>query len=229
MSAPTTRKSQWKNPCAIDQSLLLDGAGDMNMPTSSDAQILERIINLNRVVRPKVDELMEQFVRSTYHADQSEMLRDWGHHNMSWLGFVRATIDQAEAQLAQQDAADGGPSAISLGSALRTHFANLQRLAIGFEQMTVDAALYGDPNLDAFRRLQADLMQLLCELQIALLEKRLAADSSVTADIMGQDVRDMDSSRGRNLRNWVIIREYIMYLAHLDKVFGALRRRLPDE
>ena len=67
------------------------------------------------------------------------------------------------------------------------------------------------------------VLQLLCELQISLLEKRLTADSSVTADIMGQDVRDLDSSRERNLRNWVIIREYKVYLAHLHKVFGALK------
>ena len=40
---------------------------------------------------------------------------------------------------------------------------------------------------------------------------------------MGQDVRDLDSSRERNLRNWVIIREYKVYLSHLHKVFGALK------
>jgi len=227
MSAPSTRKSQWKNPCDIDQALLLEGGSDVNVQASSDATILDRIIHLNRVVRPKVDELMDAFVRSTYHADENEMLRDWGHHNMSWLGFVQATI--TKGQLASQDEADGGPEGVTLGSALRTHFADLQRLAIGFEQMTVDAALYGDPNLEAFRRLQADLMLLLCELQIALLEKRLTPDSSVTADIMGQEARDLANRRDRNLRNWVIIREYKMYLAHLDKVFNALRRRASDD
>ncbi|XP_043222018.1 uncharacterized protein LOC122381661 isoform X2 [Amphibalanus amphitrite] len=218
MSAPTARRSQWKNPCSIEHSQAFDG--DVNMQAPPDAVILNRIITLNNRVRPEVDMKMDAFVRSTYHVDESEMLRDWGHHNMSWLGFVRETIAQVEAKLEAQDDVDGR---LTLGDALRIHFADLQRLAIGFEQMTVDAALYGDPNLDNFRSLQNGLMELLCELQISLLEKRLTADSSVTADIMGQDVRDLDSSRERNLRNWVIIREYKVYLAHLHKVFGSLK------
>ena len=45
---------------------------------------------------------------------------------------------------------------------------------------------------------------------------------------MGQDVRDLSSPRERNLRNWVIIREYKAYLTHLDKVFGVLKERQED-
>ena len=63
MSAPTARRSQWKNPCSIEHSQILDG--DVNMQAPPDSVILNRIITLNNRVRPEVDMKMDAFV-STY-------------------------------------------------------------------------------------------------------------------------------------------------------------------
>lgn len=212
LAAPTPRQSQWNNPCAIDEALMKGGGTSIS--GASDAEILDRIIHLNRVVRPKVDDIMDVFVRSTYNVDEEAMMRDWGHHNVSWLGFVHVTIARQQ-----------GGGALSLEEALPIHFADLQRIAVVFERMTLDAAVSGDLNLDAFRRLQADLMQLLCELHIAMLEKQLRPKGTVTADFMGDGDRALDISRERNLRNWITIREYKRYISHLDEVMRTLRNQ----
>ena len=65
--------------------------------------------------------------------------------------------------------------------------------------------------------------QLLCELQLALLEKQLKPDSPKVADILSQDSPDLDQSRERNLRNWVLMREYKAYIAHVHAVIRKLR------
>ena len=82
--------------------------------------------------------------------DEVEMLRDWGQHNVSSLGFIRETMAAHESQL----------SSLTVAGALPTLFSDLQRLAVGLEQAMVEAALTGNvAGMDIFRTLQAGLIQ----------------------------------------------------------------------
>ena len=67
--------------------------------------------------------------------------------------------------------------------------------------------------------------QLLCELQLALLEKQLKPDPSKAADLLSKDSPNLNGTRERNLRNWVLMREYKAYIVHAHKVLQVLRKR----
>lgn len=60
-ASPARHKSHWKNPCALPLAAL-SGESVLNLPPASDRQILDRIIHLNGMVAPKLDDHLRQFV-----------------------------------------------------------------------------------------------------------------------------------------------------------------------
>ena len=77
------------------------------------------------------------------------MLRDWGQHNVSWLGFVRETMVAHEGQL----------TSLSTADTMLTLFSDLQRIGTGLEQAHLEAALTASEAGDIFRALRADLLK----------------------------------------------------------------------
>lgn len=70
-------------------------------------------------------------------------------------------------------------------------------------------------------------LQVLCELQVALVERQLSSRPDVTRDIMKSDFRKVSSSETfRNLRDWLIFRDYMNGLEYVVQVFEHLRRGL---
>ena len=49
-------------------------------------------------------------------------------------------------------------------------------------------------------------VQVLCELQVAMLERGVEPEEDIRREIMSQDVRDIEDSSYRNLRDWYIYR-----------------------
>ena len=47
-----------------------------------------------------------------------------------------------------------------------------------------------------------NLFQVLCELQMAMLERGIEVEDDVERSIMGKDVRNTEDSSYRNLRDW---------------------------
>ena len=60
--------------------------------------------------------------------------------------------------------------------------------------------------------------QVLCELQIAMLEKSITYQD-ITREIMSQSYRDLDSKTARDIRDWLIFRDYVNVLEYLKQVF----------
>ena len=70
-------------------------------------------------------------------------------------------------------------------------------------------------------------LQVLCELQVALVERQLSSRPDATRDIMKSEFRNMSSSETfRNLRDWLIFRDYMNGLEYVVQVFEHLRRGL---
>lgn len=62
------------------------------------------------------------------------------------------------------------------------------------------------------------LLQVLCALQIALLEKNVEADADATRQIMSRKYRDMRNTSSRNLRDFIILRDYTNMLEYVLQV-----------
>lgn len=64
------------------------------------------------------------------------------------------------------------------------------------------------------------MLQLLCELQMALAERGVVPRPDVTREVMPRDYRDMSNSvTYRNLRDWLIFRDYMNGLEYIIGVF----------
>lgn len=69
--------------------------------------------------------------------------------------------------------------------------------------------------------------QVLCELQVALMERAVTLRPDVTRNAMSTEYRSMSSSATyRDLRDWLIFRDYMNGLEYVVQVFEHLRRGL---
>ena len=69
------------------------------------------------------------------------------------------------------------------------------------------------------------VLQVLCELQVAMLEKGIFPDDDVSREIMTPDVRDIEDESYRNLRDWYIYRDYMNGLEYVVHAFSHLKRK----
>ncbi len=71
---------------------------------------------------------------------------------------------------------------------------------------------------------------MLCEIQIAMLEKGILPDEDVGRSIMSSEVRDIQDESYRNLRDWYIFRDYmnsLEYITHALKHLSKSKRSSP--
>jgi hypothetical protein len=61
-------------------------------------------------------------------------------------------------------------------------------------------------------------LQVLCELQVAMLERGIQPEQDISREIMGSDIRDIQDTSYRNLRDWYIYR-YVLELLLLHFYF----------
>ena len=69
------------------------------------------------------------------------------------------------------------------------------------------------------------LLQVLCELQMAMLERGISAGEDVSRNIMSQEVRNTEDSSYRSLRDWYIYRDYMNGLEYVIHAFDHLKKR----
>ena len=69
------------------------------------------------------------------------------------------------------------------------------------------------------------LLQVLCELQMAMLERDIDMETDVSRDIMKEDVRDIQDESYRNLRDWYIYRDYMNGLEYVIHAFDHLKNQ----
>ncbi len=124
---------------------------------------------------------------------------------------------------------------------LKATFNSLQRLAVGLEQIVIDQSLYNGKFLADFNEAEFKLkavsilifikfisalissyFQVLCELQIAMLEKGIFFEEDVTRTIMSPEIRDIQDESYRNLRDWYIFRDYMKGLEYAVHTFNHL-------
>ena len=68
----------------------------------------------------------------------------------------------------------------------------------------------------------------MCSLQLAMLEKDVVPDEYAARQLMTDEYRDMRSASGRNLRDFVILRDYINLLEYTAQVLQHFRHQ-PNE
>lgn len=98
-------------------------------------------------------------------------------------------------------------------------YEKMQRLAVGIEQVTLDQALYQGEMLQDFRTIETHIVKILCQLHYAMVHQELEPPATVTKEIMEENYRDLDGTSERNIRDYVIVREYNAAIHHLVEIF----------
>ena len=70
-----------------------------------------------------------------------------------------------------------------------------------------------------------NIPQLLCELQVAMLERGLMQQADVTRHVMTKSMRHVEDESFRNLRDWIIYRDYMNGLEYVEQAFSHLKNR----
>lgn len=73
------------------------------------------------------------------------------------------------------------------------------------------------------------MFQVLCELQVALVERGVTPRPDITRDIMPPKVRAIRNETERSLRDWIVIREYMNALEYVVQAFQYLQACLKSE
>jgi hypothetical protein len=68
-------------------------------------------------------------------------------------------------------------------------------------------------------------LQVLCALQLAMAEKNVVPDADAARQLMTREYRDMRSASGRNLRDFIIVRDYTNLLEYIQQVFQYFAAR----
>jgi hypothetical protein len=100
----------------------------------------------------------------------------------------------------------------------------LQRFAVGLEVMVEDQAMYDGDFIMEFNEAEYKLKAVLCELQMAMLERGLEVGEDVDRSIMSKEVRNTEDSSYRNLRDWYIYRDYMNGLEYVIHAFDHLKK-----
>lgn len=62
------------------------------------------------------------------------------------------------------------------------------------------------------------LLQVLCEIQMAMIERKVDPHPDVTRDVMTDDFRFVPDNTNRHLRDWIIFRDYMIVLEYIKDV-----------
>lgn len=98
-------------------------------------------------------------------------------------------------------------------------YEHMQRYAVAIEQMILDQILYDGNYVDQFREMEQVASTVLCPLQHAILAMKIKSNKDVTKEIMSETYRSIDSDSVRNIRDYIILREFISGLSYIHKEF----------
>lgn len=103
---------------------------------------------------------------------------------------------------------------------------NLQRIAVGVEQMLWDEEDRNGEFLKQFQSTWSRVNNLLCEIHNVMIEKNLTIKTKIERTVMEGKLRQPKDDTARNVRNWIIYREYLNMLEYIEQVFDHLAKNM---
>lgn len=209
MSAPVPRTGDdhplWVNPCNLPD----DASGHADHLSPQDVRnMLDAVANRARVASEEADKAKRRFLERTF--SDSEFEDSVASYMQSWLPNVPTPSEEHLKSMTKEEA-------------YKTTFGYVQYYAVGLEQAVLDQIFHNGPFHRLFLEIQQNLGQLLCELQIGIVHFNVAKNPDVLRDVMSHEYRDIKQDSQRNLRDYIILREYIRLTRYISELFAYLR------
>lgn len=193
-------KSKWVNPCGIEL--------DRNQVTHSfhktrllsEQELLENIALAARKALSHSQDFKRIFVRRTFKSGWKEHLQRWGDQRYNWLTSCLPV------------------RAVHLGRALPAIYNNLLTFGAGLQIIVTEQVVHSGSFITEFNEAEYRLRVLLCELQLAMLERKIEFVDKIN-EISYQD------NYYRDLRHWYIYWSYMKCLEYSIQVLTVLKEK----
>lgn len=210
----------WVNPCGLAAEDFT--SGDLDVVQLSDSQLLDQVVVQAKTALMHAEMFRDNYAKSIFNIDFADLHSTFKDHHYDWLPGSREIPKQLGEQLEKEYL-----DKLELDTALVDVYEYMQKYAVGLEQIVWDQEDLQLEFRNKFKDTEYKLRTVLCELQVALVERQLSSRPDVTRDIMKSEYRGMSSSETyRNLRDWLIFRDYMNGLEYVVQVFEHLRRGL---
>lgn len=214
MSAPTgsarlmalkASPARWLTPCGKGQpdpspADLADHGDAADAAASPLANLLLQV----GIASAEAAAFLKHFSKEVFHGN-SEIESEFKDKKYPWL----PELPQMDEDLPPEHF-----NGLEVGEALRKAFTNIQRFAVGLEQIVWDRKNDRDALAERFGKEEDRLRLVLCELVTAMQQLSVEVPESVSRDIMEDAVR-MESG---DARDWIIYRDYVNALKYTDAV-----------
>ncbi|KAF3427991.1 hypothetical protein E2986_05755 [Frieseomelitta varia] len=210
---------KWVNPCGLAAD---DFNGDLDVVQLTDSQLLQQVVVQAKTALTHAELFRDDYARRTFNIDFADLHSMFRDNRYDWLPGPHEIPKELGNELSRVYL-----NGLQLDKALIDAYEYMQKYAVGLEQIVWDQENLKLQFRDQFKDTEYRLRTVLCELQVALVERQLSSRPDVTRDIMKPEFRNLSSSETfRNLRDWLIFRDYMNGLEYVVQVFEHLRRGL---
>ncbi|XP_066598439.1 uncharacterized protein [Prorops nasuta] len=211
MSSPP----KWVNPCGLAAD---DFEGELDVVQLKDEQLLNQVVVQAKTALMHAQLFRDDYIRRTFNTDFSDLHSTWKDNHYDWLPGPEQIPKKLGEQLDQEFL-----DRLELDTTLLDAYEYMQRYAVGLEQIVWDQEDHQLEFRKHFKDTEFKLRTVLCELQVALVERGVPLRPDVTREAMTAEYRNMSNSETyRNLRDWLIFRDYMNGLEYVVQVFEHL-------
>ncbi|EZA52733.1 hypothetical protein X777_07114 [Ooceraea biroi] len=229
---------KWVNPCGLADEVEGIEGSDSEIQLKDD-QLLQQIVVQATTARMHTELFRERYesdkiseavdsnkseseaapsVKDVFKSDLHEFHSTWKHNRYEWLPGPSEIPKSLGEHLSLEHL-----QSLTLDEALLNAYEYLQKFAVGLEQIVWDQEDHQLKYRNEFKETEYKLRTVLCEIQVALVERGITQRPDITRDIMVPSIRNMDSETYRDLRDWMIFRDYMNGLEYVVQVFEYLR------
>ncbi|EGI69027.1 hypothetical protein G5I_02195 [Acromyrmex echinatior] len=172
------------------------------------------------ILKPRPD-IQPASIRQTFKTDFASVHNLWRKYHYAWLPTRSEIPKELGEELDKEHL-----NKLDINTSLVDAYEYMQKYAVGLEQVVLDQKDYQPKYHQKFTEAEWKLRAVLCEIQVAIEERSVTRRPDVTRDVMTSDFRTMTDMTSRDLRDWLIFREYMNGLEYVIQVFSHLRLRL---
>ncbi|XP_018328802.1 uncharacterized protein LOC108739408 isoform X2 [Agrilus planipennis] len=209
---------KWVNPCNIRHDEETTFAGE----AVPNVDLVTQIVHQARIASNYAEQFKEEFAQTMFNTPFEKLHQSWTHVNFNWLPTKEQIPKSLGVPLSNQYL-ESVEDEILLDA-----YENLQRIAVGLEQVVWDQEDEQGPFADRFMQAEYNLRALLCEIQTAIYERGLEMRPDVTRDIMAPDERNNENNTktSKNLRALIVYRDYMNALEYVIESFTHLKSKV---
>ncbi|XP_008552705.1 uncharacterized protein LOC103574919 isoform X2 [Microplitis demolitor] len=214
-----TSPPKWINPCGEAAE---NSDGSIYMEQMKDEQLLATVVLQAKTALDHAQLFCDQYVKASFSSSMNSMHSSWKHYRYDWLPGFEEIPKQLGEKLSKEYL-----NKLEIDDALLNTYEYMQKFAVGLEQIAFDQKNNQLAFQTQFEETEHKLRSVLCELQVAMMERGVNQRPDVTRDTMSDEFRAMSSSDTyRNLRDWLIFRDYMNALEYIVQVFDHLKNNL---